>query len=420
MKKIKNLKNQFISRQLGVAKLAIKMGKNVWDNRDKNLKDKLQGGIAPHVESIVSELGVMKGSLMKAGQMLSTYAGAFLPAEAQKVLKQLENESYYLAWDQIKDRIPNEYFNELDINEEPLAAASLGQVHLATKGSDKFIMKIQYKGVRKAIKNDVLALKLLMKAMNVIPKEVDLTQIYTEIEEMLFLETDYEAEAKNIENFQDGLKNYPQYVLPKVHKEFSSNKIITMDFLDGYNLRELEKLNLSQADRNKLGEDFMRLLFIELFELKKIQTDVHMGNYIVLPDKKWGLIDFGATKEPPEGFLKGYQTLILACANLDRELFFQNLYDMEYLSKTKKTNEDFFWEYAQIIGEPFQAEVYDWGKSKIADKALELIPRLIKEVSVGNPSRHTVFLDRKIGGVFFILQKLEAQFNVRKLLAEYE
>lgn len=420
MKKIKNIKNQFLSRQVGVAKLAIKMGKNVWENRDKNLKDKLHGGIAPHVESIVNELGVMKGSLMKAGQMLSTYAGAFLPAEAQKVLKQLENESYYLSWDQMKERIPAEFLSQLEISEEPLAAASLGQVHEAYRGSQKLVMKIQYKGVRKAIKNDVLALKLLMKAMNVIPKEINLKEIYAEIEEMLFQETDYEQEAKNLTTFKESLSHYPQYTLPSVYPEFSNERILTMDYLDGYNLRNLDQLNLTQEQRNKLGEDFMRLLFIELFEVKRMQTDVHMGNYVVLQDLTWGLIDFGATKEPPAEFLKGYQTLIIACANKDRELFFENLYRMEYLSKTKETNEDFFWEYAQIIGEPFQAQEYDWGTSQIADKALEMIPRIVKEVSVGNPSRHTVFLDRKIGGVFFILQTLKAKFNVRKLLAEYE
>lgn len=418
MKKIKNIKNQFFSRQLGVAKLAFKMGKNVLQNRDKNLKEKLSEGIGPHVESIVNELGVMKGSLMKAGQMLSTYAGAFLPPEAQKVLKQLENQSFYLEWEKVADQVPTAFQEKLKISHEPLAAASLGQVHLAYSLDETYAMKIQYKGVRKAIKNDVLALKLLMKALNVIPKEIDLTEIYAEIEEMLFRETDYIAEAQTTKEFAELLKDYPQYKLPEIKDEFCNDQVLTMEYLEGHNLRELAKLDLTQEQRNKLGEDFMRLLFLELFQFEKVQTDVHMGNYLIMPDLRWGLIDFGATKSPPSKFLKGYQTLILACANLDRELFFKNLYEMEYLSSTKKTNEEFFWNYAQIIGEPFQGGEYDWGASQIADRALDMIPRLIKEVSVGNPSRHTVFLDRKIGGVFFILQILGARFDVRKLLDE--
>lgn len=418
MKKISKIKNKFISRQVGVAKLALKMGKDVWSKRNDDLKNKLTGGIAPHVELIANELGIMKGSLMKAGQLLSTYASAFLPPEAQKVLKQLENQSYYLDWDQIKQQIPESFLAELEIEEEPIAAASLGQVHLAQDDVKKYAVKIQYKGVRRAIKNDIKALKLLMKLMNLIPKEVDLKEIYSEIEEMLYLETDYVAEAESINEFRSLLKDYPQFVVPEVHHKFSNEKVLTMDYLEGHSLRELKELNLSQDDRNQLGEDFMRLMFLELFKFKKVQTDVHMGNYILLPGNRWGLIDFGASKSPPDKFLKGYQTLIIACANLDRELFFSNLYEMEYLSKNKKTNEDYFWEYAKVVSAPFQGGVYDWGKSTVADQVMEMAPRLIKEVAVGNPSRHTVFLDRKIGGVFFILQQLGAKFDVKKVFEE--
>ncbi|MEH0862383.1 ABC1 kinase family protein [Halobacteriovorax sp. DPLXC-1] len=418
MKKINKIKNKFISRQMGVAKLALKMGKDVWSKRNEDLKNKLSGGIGPHVELIANELGVMKGSLMKAGQLLSTYAGAFLPPEAQKVLKQLENQSYYLDWEQVKTQVPIDFLDRLEIEEEPIAAASLGQVHLATYENARYAMKIQYKGVRKAIKNDVKALKMLMKILNVIPKEVDLREIYEEIEDMLFLETNYIEEAKSINKFRELLKDYPQFKVPDILEEFSNEKVLTMEYLDGHSLRELENLNLSQDDRNELGREFMRLMFLELFHFKKVQTDVHMGNYILLPNNQWGLIDFGASKTPPDSFLKGYQTLIIACANLDRKLFFQNLYDMDYLSKNKETNEDFFWEYARIIAAPFQDGVYDWGRSNVADKVMEMAPRLMKEVAVGNPSRHTIFLDRKIGGVFFVLQKLEACFDVRSLLKE--
>ncbi|MFG1501198.1 AarF/ABC1/UbiB kinase family protein [Halobacteriovorax sp. XZX-3] len=418
MKKINKIKNKFISRQVGVAKLALKMGKDVWSKRNEDLKNKLSGGIGPHVELIVNELGVMKGSLMKAGQLLSTYASAFLPPEAQKVLKQLESQSYYLEWEQIKDQVPRSFLEQLEIEEKPIAAASLGQVHLAHYNGVDYAMKIQYKGVRKAIKNDVKALKILMKLLNVIPKEVDLKEIYSEIEEMLFLETDYQAEAKSINEFRKLLSEYPQYKIPEVLEDFSNEQVLTMEYLDGHTLRDLDQLNLSQEARNELGRDFMRLMFLELFQFKKVQTDVHMGNYILLPNNRWGLIDFGASKTPPDNFLKGYQTLIIACANLDRELFFSNLYEMEYLSKNKKTNEDFFWEYAKIIAAPFQGGVYDWGRSNVADKVMEMAPQLMKEVAVGNPSRHTVFLDRKIGGVFFVLHKLGAQFDVRALLDE--
>lgn len=423
MKKISKIKDRFISRQFSVAKMAIKMGKDVWANRNEDLKNKLTEGIAPHVELIANELGVMKGSLMKAGQLLSTYGGAFLPKEAQNILKQLENQSFYLDWSQVKDQIPLGIQDRLEIEHTPLAAASLGQVHLAReKGSEQssdLAMKIQYKGVRKAIKNDIKALKLLVKLMNIVPKEIDLKEVYLEIEEMLYHETDYLEEAKSLQTFYDLLSDYPQFVVPKIYPDFCNDKVLTMDFLKGESLRDLDSMSLSQEQRDELGIEFMRLMFLEIFVFEKVQTDVHMGNYILLPNQKWGLIDFGASKSPPKSFLKKYQKLLIACANLDRKLFFDTLYDMHYLSKNKKTNEDFFWEYATVISAPFQGGIYDWGKSTVADQVMDMIPKLMKEVAVGNPPRHSLFIDRKIGGVFFILQKLGARFDVKKLFSEY-
>ncbi|MCO4795287.1 MAG: hypothetical protein KC493_16330, partial [Bacteriovoracaceae bacterium] len=131
MKKISKIKNGFISRQFSIAKLAYKTGKNFLSSDDKTLKEKLKSGFEGQVEDIVHELGLMKGSIMKAGQMLSLHAGEFLPEEARNVLKTLENNTYYLEWDQIKSQIPTEWHNSLDIDHEPVAAASLGQVHIA-------------------------------------------------------------------------------------------------------------------------------------------------------------------------------------------------------------------------------------------------------------------------------------------------
>ena len=418
MKKIKKIKDSLISRQVGVAKLALKTGKSLYQSRDFNLQNKLKASFTPHLDQIVNELGVMKGPLMKGGQLLATMGASFLPEEAIQVLKSLENKTHYLAWEEISKQVPKEFMNHLEIEPDAIAAASLGQVHLAYYQDKKYALKIQYKGVRRAIKNDMRVLKLLVKVLNFLPKDMDLAELYNEIEQMLYAETDYKQEAKSTKVFSHYLKSNPHFYVPEILDEFSNDKILCTEYLEGESLHNLEKMNLSQQQRNHLGREFMRLLFLEIFHFKHVQTDVHMGNYLILPDFKWGLIDFGACKTPPEEFIKGYRKLLIACAYQDKETFFHYLYEMGYLSKHEKTNEDFFWEYAQVIGTPFQEKVYNWGESDIAQSVFDYAPKLIKEVKIGNPPKHSLFLDRKIAGVFFVLQKLKSSFAVKELLEE--
>lgn len=424
MKSIKSIKSGLFSRQLSMAKIALKAGTGTLLSGDYSLKDKLKFGLEKHLEDIVSELGLMKGSLMKGGQMLSLYSSAFLTPEAQKVLKVLESQTHFLEWEIIRKRIPQEWLLELDINPHPLAAASLGQVHLATpkNGDAPFVMKIQYEGVKRAIDNDVKVLKWLLSALNLLPKDLDLKEVFNEIREMLHQETDYSHEGKVTHEFSELIKDYPQFEVPSVLETYSSDTILSTHFLNGVSPRSPEVQALHQEQRNELARQFLRLFFLEIFTWGKVQTDPNFGNYLVMDvarNPHWGLLDFGAAKTPPQEFLGAYRNLILACAILDRELYFKTIDQMGYLSTYKSSNKELLWEYANLLGAPFAGGVYDWGSSPIPDQVFKFMPRLIKEVSVGNPPRHAIFLDRKIGGVFFMLKELGAQIDSREILNEF-
>jgi len=420
MKKLNKIKSGFLSRQVGIAKLAIKTGTALYKNKDQDIKSQLKNSVEKYASEIVEELGVMKGSFMKAGQMLSLFGGSFLPEEAHKVLKSLENKTSFLVWDEIQKQLPKEWIEKLDINPTPFAAASLGQVHIAFYDNEKYAIKIQYKGVAKAIKNDVRALKIFLNTLNLIPKEIDLTEIYKEIEQMLIREVNYTEEVNSTENFAALLLDFPIFKVPKINHDFSNDKIITLEFLDGHSLNDIESLSLTQDQRNTLGREFMRLLFLEIFVFEEVQTDAHFGNYILItePELKWGLIDFGATKAPPKDFISSYRMMLIHLSKKDKDGFIGKLMEMEYLSKNKESDLDLFWEYANVVGAPFYEEEYDWGNSDIADQMYKYIPRIMKSISIGNPSSHSLFIDKKIGGVYFILRKLKSRFNVTEVLDE--
>lgn len=422
MKKVKKIKNGFISRQISITKLALKTGTSLYRSRNKNPVKMLSEGLEGQLELIVEELGLMKGSLMKAGQALSVYGGGFLPESMQKLLAKLEKETNYLDWEVIKETVPKSWRDDLLITPRPLAAASIGQVHLAMKDKEKYAMKIQYQGVRKAINNDIKSLKFLLKALKVLPKEMDFDAVFIEIKTMLELETDYLNEASNTKEFKKLLKNEPYFRVPEVIENYSNESILTTEFIDGYNLRDIPEDMLTQEQRNELGKQFMRLLFLELFVFEKVQSDVHLGNYLIVDiesSPKWGLIDFGSTKSPDKNFIQKYRNLIVDLSNNNRDSFLESFYEMGYISKKKETNIEFLWDYAAIIGEPFHSGVYDWGNSDIADRVFKSIPRIIREISIGNPPTESIFLDRKIGGVYFVLQQLGAVFDPKEVLNEF-
>ncbi len=421
MKEIKKIANGKISRNLKLLKLAVSSGKELVFSNEDNLKDRLKGVLSKESHKLVNELGLMKGSIMKVGQMISLYSSDLLPKELKEVLSQLENKSFYLSWDEISKNIPSNVFEEIEISEKPIAAASLGQVHkgIITETNDEVVLKIQYKGVRKAINNDVKVLKLFIKMADFVPKGNSIDFIFDEVKQMLIQETDYLKEAEFMLKYQSKVGADKRFITPKVYKNFSNDKLIVQDFLSGISLRELEETRITQAQRDKLGEDFFELFLKEIFEWGLIQTDPNPGNYLIIEDGadyKWGLLDFGACKELDDSIQKMYYKLIAAVFEQDFQLFLSLLYEYHYIEKDKPFNQNLFKEYFNALSEPFNNEDYNWGDSNIPDKALKLAPKLIKEISLFRPPQDIVFIDRKIGGVFFILKLLKSNFNPTPLL----
>src|SRR5690606_25890327 len=141
----------------------------------EDLALKIQKTLGKNMELLSDELRMMKGSVMKAGQMLSLFAGDILPPELKHLLTQLQSESHYLDWEEIKKQINPKILSEIDFDIEPFAAASIGQVHLGVvkKTGEKVAVKIQYPGVKKAIDHDVTMLKLLIRMTKMLPKSID-------------------------------------------------------------------------------------------------------------------------------------------------------------------------------------------------------------------------------------------------------
>jgi hypothetical protein len=245
------------------------------------------------------ELGVLKGAVMKIGQLLSMQS-TMLPEEALRELSDLQMRAPgmhpTLARAQFKaalGKYPEEVFREFD--SEPFAAASLGQVHRAIlRSGERVAVKIQYPAIRSAIENDFTLFRsatLPGRLSGHLP-----TALVDEFQKGFLEETDYVREADNLEFFRKGLSGLTYLTIPRVYREFSTDRVLTMSHVEGEILGNFLKRKPSAAVRDLIGARLGEMFDAQLQWLKRVHADHHPGNYLFRSDGRIGLVDFGCVK----------------------------------------------------------------------------------------------------------------------------
>ena len=271
---------------------------------------------------LATELGKLKGSLQKAGQLFSIYGEHFLPPEVCEILKSLQKDSPPVSLDVMmnsaKRSLGAERFQQLQIDPIPLGAASIGQVYRVkiTGDSDDWCLKVQYPGVDKSIDSDLDILYRIFAVLKFIPKDMNLDGLFAEIRAMLHREVDYTKEADTTNQFRQWLAPDDRYIVPVVNGSYSTKRVIITSFQAGHDIDSKEVMGLPQDQRNLLGEAILELFFKEFFEFRTVQTDPHFGNYRIRINSgsknQWVLLDFGAVRSFPLSFVKDYQSIVQA------------------------------------------------------------------------------------------------------------
>ncbi len=242
----------------------------------------------------------LKGPVMKVGQMLSMQ-GCFLPQEALDELGRLQMQAPAmhptLARAQFKaslGRYPEAVFREFD--PEPFAAASLGQVHRAvTQKGERVAVKIQYPAIRTAVQNDFKLLRSASVAGRVtghIPKA-----LLDELESHILKETDYVNEGRNLDFFRGALRPLAYVRVPRVYWDLTTDRVLTMSYVEGVPLSQWLAAKPSAALRHLLGSRLYELFFFQVFRVRALHADPHPGNYLFSPEGDISLVDFGCVKE---------------------------------------------------------------------------------------------------------------------------
>lgn len=435
-KTLTKIKTGLFSRTLSLAKLSTQLTTGLATQKMAGLlksQEKREKGYQDFIKKqalqFSQEIGELKGSLMKAGQMLSVYGEYFFPPEVNAILKTLQNESPPLDWKKIetilREEWPSELFNELVIETSSLASASLGQVHRAKikASGETVIVKIQYPGVDRAIESDLKALKKFLSLIEALPKNLSLDPLMDELKQMLSQEMDYSREVELMEIYRQQLGQDTRYVIPQVYFRYCTKKIIVQSYERGLKADDPLVQNLSLERRNRLASNFLELYFKELFEWHLIQTDPHLGNYRLRMNPQGQdqivLFDFGATKKFEPSFMKSYGDMIQGA--IERSpAFTEASYKLGFI----KPDDDakliaLFQDFCFQTVEPFGPNAYDWKKTDLPRRITQLAIRIAREFPLRTPPREIVFLDRKTAGVFIFLSVLGAKFEARSLIKKY-
>ena len=380
---------------------------------------------AANAERLVTSLSSMRGAAMKLGQLLSLETEDFLPPEAADALATLRDEAHAMPEDQLRSVLEQEWgrgwedrLAEFDF--EPIAAASIGQVHTATTHDGREVaLKIQYPGVAESIDSDVDNLATALRMARILPGDVDFQPIIDEAKRQLRDESDYQQEARHLRRYAELLADEPGVVVPGVHDDLTTRRILAMDRLHGAPLEDLCGPDHSDEERDRAGTLLIRLVLREFFEFHFVQSDPNFANYLILRDGRIGLIDLGAGYEPPQSLCDDYARLFRASVDEDREALERAASDIGFLEpRDSATGAEALLDLIELATEPFRHQgPYDFATSDIAKRAREGSMELLFEHAFWRPPpAQTLFLQRKLGGTFLLCARLRARVDARALL----
>lgn len=404
--------------------------------------------LSSQAEVLINELGKLKGSIMKAGQMLSIYGEHLFPEEINSILKKLQSDSLRLDWSQIEkvlvQQLGKDLLSKLEIDKSPIAAASMGQVYQAKAQGipDLLAIKVQYPGVDKAIDSDLAALRRILSVANIIPKSQSFEDIFKEVRMMLHYEADYSRELAMNLKFQELLKHDPRYVIPRVFEEFSTKRVLTMSFEDGLAVDSQEIKSLCQVRRNEICNSIMELTFNEIFSWKLVQTDPHFGNFkIRLNENKMNeqyqdqivLFDFGAVRKFTKTYIQNFAQLVHTALNVDYDAIVAAGRQLGFLyeSDAEKVNA-LFVEICSIAIEGFLEEYaskdlnhklsddnhYHWDQANLIERFSYLAKDAVFAFKFRPPPREAIFLDRKMMGLYTFLTAFKYDLGPRSMLMD--
>jgi predicted unusual protein kinase regulating ubiquinone biosynthesis (AarF/ABC1/UbiB family) len=429
MKTLDKIPTGKIERAGQLVKTGLKVGTNYVAYYGEKLvnpsvsRDKLNENNA---EDIYDGLKNLKGSALKVAQMLSMdksimpqqYVDKFSlsqfsvpPLSAPLVRKTFKK---YLG------QYPENLYDTF--TPDATNAASIGQVHKATKDGKNLAVKIQYPGVAESISSDLALVKpFAIRMFNL--KGKDSEKYFKEVEDKLLEETDYDLELRQSIEMTQLCSHIEHLRFPKYYKEYSSAKILTMEWIDGSHLSEFAKQNTDRALGDRIGQALWDFYMYQIHALKQVHADPHPGNFLVNKQGNLVAIDFGCVKKVPMEFYTPYFELANKESINNPTIFNQKLYELEILRHDDTPQEivyftKIFHELLQLFTLPFHADHFDFSDEDFFGRIAVMGEEFAKDTQLrkmnGNRgSKHFLYINRTFFGLYNLLHDIKARVDTR-------
>ena len=269
------------------------------------------------IAAIVSSIGQLKGISMKVGQIMS-YIDVALPDELRNALSVLQTHAHAMPVERVREIIREELPDRAaellaQLETEPVAAASIGQVHRARLPDGTMVaVKVQYPEIERAIRSDFKPAVVGTTIASLVYPGADIEDFIAEARARFLEECDYLHEAAAQRRFAALYASDPVIAVPRIYDTYCSRHVLTSTWLDGTGFEAFVESQPPQHTRDRIGEALFGFYVGSLFTHRLYNCDPHPGNYLILADEHIGVLDYGCTREFESAFVAKLARLTLA------------------------------------------------------------------------------------------------------------
>ncbi|TNE29254.1 MAG: AarF/ABC1/UbiB kinase family protein [Bacteroidetes bacterium] len=412
----------------------IKTGAQIGGNYLKHYAKKLVNSEASdedlhkaNAQDIYGALSELKGSALKVAQMMSMDQGILPEAYtnqfslAQYSAPPLSYPLVVRTFQKAFQKSPSDVFDTF--SKSAISAASMGQVHRAQLDGKLLAVKIQYPGVQDSLESDMRIVKPMAARLFQLNNS-DIDHYLEEVAGRMKEECDYSLELKRSVEISEACAHISGLTFPTYYPELSSDRILTMDWMEGVHLKEFMESNPPYEVRQKVGQALWDFYDYQIHELKSLHADPHPGNFLIREDGTVGVIDFGCVKNLPEKFYHSFFKLTDAEILTNDQKLDDALLELEFYSESddlelKEFISSTMREFLSLLGRPFMEEEFDFGDESYIKAVFELGQRFgkdskIRKIGAGRGPADAIYLNRTYFGLYTLLNRLGVQVRTSR------
>ncbi len=376
---------------------------------------------------LTSGLSHLRGAALKLGQMLSMDTGLVLSPQISQIFASLRDDAKPMPPKQLQTVLNAQWgpgwlkqFRRFDVR--PFAAASIGQVHRAqTLDGQDLAIKVQYPGVRDSIDSDVDNIATLMRLPGLVPSGMDLQPLLAEAKRQLHAEADYQAEANHLAQFGSLLAGSDMFLVPDLHPALCTSQVLAMRYVESAPLDSLT--HAPQALRDKVAAALIDLVLREIFVFGAMQTDPNWANYRYCPPSgRIVLLDFGAVQTIAPSLAADFRALAQVALDGEPKATRDAMLRIGYFGPTTAPHHQTLIQsmFNLAMGPLRQATPFDFGQSDLLEHLRDMGLAIGSDRDLAHvPPAATLFLHRKIGGMYLMAAKLRARVALRPMVETY-